>query len=159
MKAWVNSQADGIQQSWEPWHAGINPFDGGSHYHSLTSGQTMMEVMKIMAASFRLSHALTAALSAPNPVAGHHRPISPLETPGHSWASLGQSLVGSLLLSPGSWCTHSFVCALQESVSPVLWKFCNQIPLASKVKSPRGSQSFCQIPRLGNLLWVLELLQ
>ena len=40
VKAWVNSQADGIQQSWEPWHAGINPFDGGSHYHSLTSGQT-----------------------------------------------------------------------------------------------------------------------
>ena len=30
--------------------------------------------------------------------------------------------MGSLLLSPGSWCTHSFVCALQESVSPVLCK-------------------------------------
>ena len=27
------------------------------------------------------------------------------ETPGHSWASLGQSLVESLLLSLGSWCT------------------------------------------------------
>ena len=25
--------------------------------------------------------------------------------PGHSQASLGQSLVGSLLLSPGFWCT------------------------------------------------------
>ena len=32
--------------------------------------------------------------SAPNPVAGHHRPTPPLETPGHSQASLGQSLVG-----------------------------------------------------------------
>ena len=54
------------------------------------------------------------------------RPCSrpPLETPGHSQASLGQSLVGSLLLSPGSWCTEGFVCALQESVSPVLCKFC-----------------------------------
>ena len=31
-----------------------------------------------------------------------------------------QSLVGSLLLSPGSWCSQRFVCALQESVSPVL---------------------------------------
>ena len=39
----------------------------------------------------------------------------------------------------------------------VPWKFCNQIPLASKVKFPGGSQSLCQIPRLGNLLWVLEL--
>ena len=41
------------------------------------------------------------------------------ETPGPSQASLAQSLVGSLLLSPGSWCVQSFVCALQESVSPV----------------------------------------
>ena len=44
------------------------------------------------------------------------------DTPGHSWASLGQSLVRSLLLSPGSWCAEGFVCALQESVSPVLCK-------------------------------------
>ena len=58
------------------------------------------------------------------------RPMPPLETPGHSQASLAQSLVGTLLLSPGSWCTQGFVSALQESVSPVLWKFCNQIPLA-----------------------------
>ena len=31
--------------------------------------------------------------------------------------SLGQSPVGSLLLSPGSWCTR-FCCALQESICP-----------------------------------------
>ena len=73
------------------------------------------------------------------------------------------SLVGTLLFSPGSWCTQGFVCvcvcvcALWESVSPVLWKFCNQTPLASKVKFTGGSQSFCWIPRLANLLWVLEL--
>ena len=42
---------------------------------------------------------------------------------GDCWASLGQSLVGSLLLSPGSWCTQGFVCVLQESVSPVQCKF------------------------------------
>ena len=46
----------------------------------------MVEVMKIMATS---KH--------------HHQPKSPPETPGHSWASLGQSLVISLLLSSGSW--------------------------------------------------------
>ena len=45
------------------------------------------------------------------------------DSPGHSQASLGQSLLGSLLLSPGSWYTHVSVCALQESVSPVLCKF------------------------------------
>ena len=79
-------------------------------------GQTKVEVMKIMATSFKRSHAGTATLSAPSPAAGHHRPTPPPETPGHSWASLGQSRVGSLLLSPGSWCTRS-CCALQESVS------------------------------------------
>ena len=46
-----------------------------------------------------------------------------LETPGHSQARLGQSLVGSLLLSPGSWCPQSSVCSLQKSASPVLCKF------------------------------------
>ena len=35
-------------------------------------------------------------------------------------ASLGQSLEGSLLLSPGFWWSQGFVCVLQESVSPVL---------------------------------------
>ena len=60
--------------------------------------------------------------------------------------------MASLLLSPGSWCTQGFVCALQEAVSPVLWTFCIQIPLAFKVKFPGGSQSLCQIPKLGNLL-------
>ena len=73
-------------------------------------GQTMVEVMKIMP-FFKRSHAHTA-LSAPNPAARLYRP-----TPRHSRASLAQSLMGSLLLSPGSWCTQDFVCALQESVS------------------------------------------
>ena len=61
----------------------------------------MVEVMKIMATSFKRSHAHTATLSTCNPAAGHRQPIPLLETPGHSRASLGQSLVGSLLLSPG----------------------------------------------------------
>ena len=38
-------------------------------------------------------------------------------------AGLGQSLVWSLLLFPGSWHTQDSVCALQESVSPVMCKF------------------------------------
>ena len=63
----------------------------------------MLEVMKILVTSFKRSHAHTATLNAPNPAAGHHRPRSPMETPGHSQACLGQSLVESLLLSPESW--------------------------------------------------------
>ena len=72
---------------------------------------------KIMVTSFKRSHACTATLSAPNPAAGHHRPTPLLETPGHSRASLAQSLVVLLLLSPGSWCAQVSVCDLQESIS------------------------------------------
>ena len=52
--------------------------------------------------------------------------------------------------APSSWflVTQGFVCF------PVLCEFCTQIPLASKVKFPLGSQSLCQMPRLRNLLWV-----
>ena len=77
----------------------------------------MVEIMKIMVTFFKRSHACPATLSAPNPAAGHRLPMPLLETPGHSQASLGQSPVGSLLLSPGSWCIQGSVCALQEPVS------------------------------------------
>ena len=119
----------------------------------------MVEVMKIIVTSFKRSHAHTVALSAPNPAAGRHQPMPPPETLGHSWATLGQSLVGSLLPFPGSWYKQGFVCALQEPVSLVLCKFCNQSPLAFKIKFPGGSQSLCWIPRLGNLWWTPELPQ
>ena len=62
----------------------------------------MVEVMKIKVTSFKRSHTHTATLSAPYPEAGHRRPTPQPETRGHSQASLGQSFVGSLLLSPGS---------------------------------------------------------
>ena len=70
-----------------------------------------------MATSFQRPRACTATLSAPTHAVGHHQHMPPPETPGHSQASLGQSLVGSLLLSPASWCTQGSVCALQKSIS------------------------------------------
>ena len=97
-----------------------------------------------MVTFFKKAYARTVVFSAPYPMAGHCWSTSPPETPGHSQASLAQSLFGSLLLSSGSWCTLGFVCALQESVSPILWKFFNQVPLAFIVKFPGGSQSLCQ---------------
>ena len=68
------------------------------------------------------SCACTAVLSASDPAAGHRWPKLPPETSGHSQESLGQSLVGSLLRSPGSWCTQGFISALQLSFAPVLYK-------------------------------------
>ena len=66
--------------------------------------------MKIMVTSFHRSHACTATVSAPNPAAGHRQHLPLPETPGHSLASLLQTPVGSLLLSPGSWCTVLCLC-------------------------------------------------
>ena len=44
-----------------------------------------------------------------------------------------------------------------ESLFPsVLWKAYNQIPLVFKVRFPGDSQSLCQIPRLGSLMWSSE---
>ena len=91
----------------------------------------MVEVKKIMVTSFKRSQAHAAALSAPTL---HQVTINPclcrrlLETHRQVWVSLLVVVVvvlweGSLLLSLGSWCTQGSVCALQESVSPVLCKF------------------------------------
>ena len=120
-------------------------------------GQTMVEVRKIMATSFKRSHAYTATLSACNPASGHCRPTSPPEIPGHSQESLGQSLVGSLLLSPGSWCMQVSLCALQESVSQscissgssVVWlmvtssKRAYAIPRSTASKAPAPAAVHC----------------
>ena len=110
----------------------------------LTCGQTMVEVMKIMATSFKRSPACADTLSAPSPAARHRRPGPPPETPGHSRASLAQSLAGSLLLSPGSWCTQGSVCVLQESVNSVLGKFWR---LCGGVNGDLLQEGFCHPQR------------
>ena len=88
----------------------------------LTWDQTMAEVMKIRVPPSK-GPMHTLLHSVPWPCRGHCWPTPLPETPGHSWESLDQSLMWSLLLSPGSWCAQGYVCALQESVSPVLCKF------------------------------------
>ena len=76
------------------------------------------------------------------------------------WQAWLKSLVGSLLLSPGTWYAQCFVCALQESLFP---QSCGKSVIKShwpsKSNSLGGSQSLCRIPRLGNLLWGRELQQ
>ena len=70
--------------------------------------------MKIMVTSLKRSRACTATVHAPNPAAGHHccRPrLCQRLQDTHRQVSLG-----SLFLSPGSWCTR-FCCALQVSIS------------------------------------------
>ena len=106
--------------------------------------QTMVEIMKIMATSFKRSHTRSAAPSAPDPSAGCRRPTPLLETPGHSRASLGLSLVGTLLLSPGSWCVHGFACALQGSE---VSQFCVSSGGSMVGLMATSSKRACAIPR------------
>ena len=93
---------------------------GSANSHTWLSDWTEMNWMRVMGTCFKRSCAGSDTLSAPDPAAGHCRLMPPPETPGHSQAGLAQSLVGLLLLSPVSWCAQGFVCAHQESVSPVL---------------------------------------
>ena len=84
----------------------------------LTSVQTMVEVMKIMETSFKRSH---ACIDDDCPQSWS-RPRLTHASARDSWTLIGKSgtvSFGSLLLSPESLCTQGFVCALQESVSPV----------------------------------------
>ena len=71
--------------------------------YCLTWGQTMVEVIKIVATSFKRSHAGIAELSSPDPAPGHHWPM-PLQThasAGDSWTLTGKS--GSRLLGEIPW--------------------------------------------------------
>ena len=105
-------------------------------------------------------------------MAGHCWLMRPLETPKHLQLSLAESLVGSWLLSLGSWSAQGFVCALQESLilqsygSSVIKSFwpSNLVRFPGdsgdlNLRIPGDSQSLCWIPRLRSLLWGLEFSQ
>ena len=110
---------------------------------SLAWGQTMVGVMTVMAVIPPSKGLIPACCScqeccshAPDPTAGHCWPTPPEETPRHLQANLVQSLLGSLLLSPGS-CMYkvllypSRVCFLVGS-HPFVW-----FQVGKSVVSPR----------------------
>ena len=87
---------------------------------SLVEGQTMVGVMFVMVTSFKRTYARTVIFSTTDPMVGQtlltHASAGDA---GLSQASLAQSLVGSLLISPGSWCTQDF--ALPPRVSFIIF--------------------------------------
>ena len=113
-------------------------------------------VMEVMATSFKRTYARTVVLIAPDPTAGHCQPITLLETPIHSQASLLWCHC-SFLLSPGA---HNVLFVASKSL---FLQSCGSSVMkshwSSKSNFPGGSQSLCQIRKLGNLLQALELLQ
>ena len=82
-----------------------------------------------------------------DPAAGHCQPTPLLETPGHSQACLAQSLVGSFLLSPGSWYAQTFVV---PSKSLFTWGFSVLWPGPQAEKPVVGPRTFATVQEL---LW------
>ena len=70
--------------------------------------------MKIMGTSFKRSHACTATLSAPNPVAGQLQPMPLPDTHWQAWVSLLWGYF-SFLLVPGA---HKFLFVPSKSLFP-----------------------------------------
>ena len=79
----------------------------------------MVQVMK----TFKRSACMHCYTQCPQPCSRPPPTYASTRDPGHSWTCLGQSLVGSLLFSPVSWCTQGSVRALPESVSQDLYEF------------------------------------
>ena len=77
----------------------------------------MVEVMKIMATSFKRSPGRTVTLSAPNPAAGHGRPMPLPEIPGLLTGKSGSVSCGhcSCLLDPG---VHKVLFVPSKSLFP-----------------------------------------
>ena len=92
-----------------------------------------------------------------------NRPLSTHASTRDPWTITSKSgSVSCGVTAPFSWvlvCTRFCLCPPRVSVSPALWKLCDQILLTFKFKVPESFQSICQIPRLGNLLFGLEVSQ
>ena len=112
-----------------------------------TWGQTLFEVMQIMVISFKRSHECTATLSAPSPAAGHHQAMPLLETPRHSQASLGQTSVASLFLSPGSWCTRFCLCLRRVYFPACVSSGSSMVGLMATFSKGAYAISTCAAPR------------
>ena len=91
------------------------------------------------------------------------RPLSTHTSARDSQTLTGKSgSVSCVVTATFSWVlkhTRYFFPPPRISVSPVVWKLCNQIPLTFTVRFPEDSQPFCWILRLESLWWGLELLQ
>ena len=74
-------------------------------------------MVEIMVTSFKKTSARTVVFSGPDPTSSHCQPMTQLENPGYSQASLAQSFVGSLLFSPGS-CMHKVLSVPSKSLFP-----------------------------------------
>ena len=124
----------------------------------------MSGVKTVRATSFKRTY--TSTLGLPGLLqSGPGRSLSSHASARDSQAHTGKSgSVSCEVIAPFSWVlvnTRFCLCPPRVSASTVLWKFCNQILQRNertfKVRFAWDTQSLCQIPSLGSLLWDLEL--
>ena len=92
----------------------------------------------------------------------HSEPQLPPTFPGDPARPEGRSDLDSYGVLAFPWdSVHVKPCVHPPRVEflfpPVLWSSCALVLLAFSAKCSRGSSSQCQTPRLGNLMWELEL--
>ena len=106
--------------------------------------------MKIVAISFKRFHGHSAALCASNSASGHHQPMPPPETPGHSQSKSGSVSYGVTALF--SWvlvCTKFFSVCPPRVCFPVLCKLCSQNPTDLKSQILLGFSVPLPYPQVG----------
>ena len=81
----------------------------------------------------------------------HRRPSNTSRSLGST--SCGATALFLWVLVPARFCLTLQDKSLFAPGFPVLWKSCNQISLAFKVRFPGDSRCICQIPSLGSLTW------
>ena len=100
--------------------------------------------------SFKISCACTATVSAPNPAAGHWLSTTLPETPEHSQASLGQSLLGSLFFATPHY--------LKQSINPTYFKMFWMSISKSLLMNLKSSNSESDNVKPGSKPWTQGLL-
>ena len=118
----------------------------------LDSGGFMVGLMATSMRTYNMMH--LPGLLLPVPLSPGQATFDLLRRYSTGWSDS----VSSCVTVPFPWVlVHTGFCLCPPRVKflfpPVLCKSCNQIPLVFKVRFPDDSQSVCQIPRLGSLIW------
>ena len=99
------------------WFFGLRRPSTGA-YRILGGARSWWENGSLLEGSHQWAISRDAAASVPVPIVSHSCPCLHRRPSSTRQVGLAQSLMRSLLLSPGSWCTQDTVWALQE------WSFC-----------------------------------
>ena len=150
---WLNGRESELTPGVSDGQGGLTCCDSWGCKESDTTERldwTELSWMKIVAISFKRFHGHSAALCASNSASGHHQPMPPPETPGHSQSKSGSVSYGVTALF--SWvlvCTKFFSVCPPRVCFPVLCKLCSQNPTDLKSQILLGFSVPLPDPQVG----------